>query len=263
MASIKVAIKSNAGPYRLPSGYNFWRLRWDDEVPPDYKVRPAVADQNTGLPATVESLEGVFIPMPEAYQNWMWGIWRFFAPASMVAKHDALPPNKQYDSDLSRKWNTFWHSKLAWTNHGHGSDVLQSYPTETNPDKPPMARQMLTAAGNVVMQVGDRISKMGEWWIPCKALTVTDLPSLNELLASPWILHYCTTQQPQLDGTHHGIGKFPQLEENDVPLPLLSRNGIITFRERYLEPLAYGSVVPNPYHPSKTYNPATLSRNNL
>lgn len=224
--------------YHLPDG-DFWRLKWDDEIPGQW-IR-------TNFPATVESLEGVFIPMPEDYQRWFYNVWKFFAPSSMGV------------TLLKKRWAGFWDSGLAWTNHNNGSDVLADYINGTHLDQKPMRRQMLTAQGNVVRQV-DSLSYAGEVWIVCEALRVTDFPPLETLLASPWLLHYCTTMQTQIFGEHHGCSRFPQLDWNDVPLPLLSQNGRITFRESYLEKLPPNSTLPNPYWPAYAYSPSYFQR---
>lgn len=224
--------------YKLPDG-DFWRLRTDDES--------GTALRNN-LPATVESLEGIFIPMPKAYQLWLFEIWKVFGAPMTLA-------------DLKNKWYSFWKSDRAFTNHGHGSDELADYVNSANMDRPPMARQMLTTVNNIVKQV-DTVSYLGMDWIVCEALTIYDMPTLDVLRLKPWLLHYCTTSQSQVFNGKHGVGRFPQLNGNDVPLPLLSRNGRITFRKSYLEKLPPNSELPNPYIPEYRYSPQLYPRVN-
>ena len=257
--------------YVLPTGIgNFWRLRWDEEIPPDYKVRDSAYNKNGGTAATRITKEGAFVPFDEAHQYWLVDeVWCNAAPPAWVAEYKAAPKNRKADTMLGKKFARWSHSTLAWFNHQHGSDVRAVYPLGLNPDKAdgtpntPIAQQMLGSAGNVVLQVAPEYTgNQGVIWVPCKALKPSELPSWSELLQTPWVWNFCTVQRSvevEANGLHR-VNPFPELttpapegKVYDVPLILTSPNGIITFNKNLLSPVAAGTKVPCPYNPYRKF----------
>jgi len=255
----------------LPSGVGqFWRLRWDEEIPPEFKVRESAYNKNGGTPATRITKEGKFIPMDRDHQEWRVNVvWRNCAPPAWVEEYDETAEDKRADTKFARSFLSFFHSKLAWTNHGHGSDVRAVYPwglhlkkADGSPNSP-MSQQMLGAAGNVVLQVADEYEEHRETWVPCKALRPDELPTWDELLNMPWVMNCSTVQRSKELGENgiHRVNRFPQLTvlpdgpEYDVPLILLSDNGVITFNKNLLSPVDAGKPVPCPYNPTRKFAP--------
>jgi hypothetical protein len=256
----------------LPSGLGqYWRLRWDEEIPPENVVRPSAYNVNGGTPATRTTKEGAFVPFYQEHQTWLFEeVWFNMAPPKWVAEHKATRLEKQQYTTLARKFLTWSHSKLAWFNHQHGSDVRAFYPLGVNLKKldgspnTPIAQQMLGSAGNLVLQVAASYKDgKGITWVPCKALKPNELPAWNQLKYMPWVINCCTVQRSveiEANGLHR-VNPFPELTmENglvyDVPLILTSLNGIITFNQNMLEPVAAGSKVPCPYNPYRKFGPA-------
>jgi hypothetical protein len=247
----------------------FWRLRWDDEIPPEYEVRGSAYNQNGGTPATRTSREGAFVPLDEAHQDWLFNeVWRNCAPPEWVVEYDAARDDKKVDTMLARKFCSWSHSKIAWFNHGHGSDVRAVYPLGLNLKKPdgtvnaPMAKQMLGSAGNIVLQAGPEIKTGSSVFIPCMALKTNELIPWDELKYMPWVLNICTIQRIEMEANgHHKVNDWDQLTLDNglvynVPLLTLSPNGIITFDKNMLSPVAAGSKVPSPCNPARKFGPA-------
>jgi len=276
--NVHVKINSAIAPpsgFVLPPGLGqFWRLRWDDEIPPEYAVRESAYNKNGGTPATRITKEGTFVRMDEAHQNWRFHVvWRNCAPPAWVEEYDAASADKIAKTMLAKKFIAFFDSRLAWTNHGHGSDVRAVYPLGlhlTRADGTPnegMSQQMLAAAGNVVLQVGLEYVAGHETWIPCKALRPNELLAWDEIRHAPWVLNCATVQRIELEGNgHHRVNRFPQLTtaqglEFDVPLVLISNNGIITFNKNLLSPIAAGTKVPCAYNPARPFGRALADWN--
>lgn len=258
--------------FGLPSGMGqYWRLRWDEQIPPENVVRPSAFNKNGGTPATRTTKEGAFVEFDEARQYWLFDeVWFNMAPPEWVAEYQATRPEKRQYTTLARKFLTWSHSRLAWFNHGHGSDVRAFYPLGVNLKKldgspnTPIAQQMLGSAGSLVLQVGPEYEgNRGVTWVPCKALKPDELPSWEELRWMPWVINCCTVQRSveiEANGLHR-VNPFPELTmENglvyDVPLILTSKNGIITFNKKMLEPVPAGAKVPCPYNPERGFGPA-------
>lgn len=246
----------------------FWRLRWDDEIPPAYMVRASAYNKNGGTAATRVPVDSEFTKMDKAHQLWRWGMWRIMAPNSWVAEYDAAPSHRKMDTMLVKKYLQFWDSTVAWSNHGHGSDVRLVYIDDfvLNPlnakgePNEVMSQQMLAPAGNTVLQIAPTYRDgKGVEYVPCKALRPSELLPWETIRNMPWVLHCCTIQRIEMETNgHHRVNRWDQLtikdvEENDVPLVLLSNNGIITFPKTMLELIPAGSKVPCPYNPPRPF----------
>ena len=257
--------------YVLPTGVgNFWRQRWDEQIPPDHVVRESADNVNGGTPATRVTVEGEFVPLNREHQHWLIEeVWFNAAPPAWVTEYKNTRPERRASTTLGQKFANWSDSGLAWFNHEHGSDVRAVYDLFLNLKKPdgspnsPIAKQMLGSAGNLVLQAG-AIYKDGKGteYVPCKALRPNELPSWNELLLMPWVFNVCTTQRWAEMGSYgyHMVNPFPQLttpkpegKVYDVPLILVSNNGIITFKKDLLSPVAAGTKVPCPYNPYRKF----------
>jgi hypothetical protein len=224
-------------PIVIPPPGEYFQLMWDWQTD-EYGggVRPVAP-----APATMKSLVDVWVEMPEPFQRWFWEVWMIYAPDDM-----SLDRRKQ-------KWDSYWHSATAWTNKGNGSDVCASYPTGKNLSARPMAREQLGCRGmNVKLRDGwtaqDKLNNM--WW-PFDAIqnNANLLYSPAEFARMWWLCGYATVQTNKklADGTYQ-IDRFPQLDGNDVPLPLLSRDGTLWFHRNRVRPV---NVRANSYNPPR------------
>jgi hypothetical protein len=210
-------------------------------------VRPSAP-----CPATMKSLQDVWIEMGEAFQWWFWDVWNLYRPAGIT-------------DDMNRaQWNGYWHSNKAWTNNFNGSDVCASYPTQLNLDQPPMARETLGCRGMTVKLRDNWTHKEQNWW-PFDAITNTAHLLYTPLeFAQMWWLCCPATVQTAIhlpDGSYQvnrftGRNNPASGQHNDVPMPLLTRDGTIWFLRDHLRYVGDGSTRPNPYIPSKSFNPA-------
>ena len=213
-------------------------------------VRESVSESHKGMPATIKTRDDTFISMPREFQFWFWEVWNLFAPASMT------------EAQRKSQWAGYWHSNLAWTNFQHGSDYCADYINGTNLTSLPMARETLWARGNIV-KLQDGFTNLDDKWWPMDAITsdVSTLPSPEAFARMWWLCGLATVQNPTRfdDGTYQ-VDRFPHLRDpntgvgNDVPMPMLSRDGVLYFDKLRLREVTPG-VHLNPYNPVKTFSP--------
>ncbi len=243
-ASLRLSFAPQVTP-NPPPGARLFRIMWDFETD-EYGggVRPP---ENRGKPATMKSRIDHFTEMNEPLQMWLWEVWNIYAPAWMP-----LETRKE-------KWASFWHSNKAWTNSRNGSDYLADYINQTNLDQPPMRMESLASRGNVVM-LHQEIAPDGKW-LPFYATRKDEyLYTDPQTFARQWwMCHFATVQDWQKlpDGTYQ-VDRFPDFkhpithETNDVPMPFLTRDGVIWLERAYVEEVG-GRV--NPYNPPRPFNP--------
>ena len=234
-------------PTPAPAGRYFRILRDYETDEFGGGVRPSVV-QNGGEPATIKSRDDYFVPMDKDFQLWFYQVWSIFAPPEMA------------ESTRREKWAGFWESHLAWTNFGHGSDVCADYVNGTHLDAAPMAKETLTARGNIV-RLADGFTSFSDKWWPFVALSPSNYKQYTpaEFAGMWWLCHLATIQNVTkfTDGTYQ-VDRFPHLSikdrniYRDVPVPLLSRDGIIYFdKTRLVEVPARVS----PYNPARPFSP--------
>jgi len=278
MSNIDLRFTVHSSPAPVTSGFvlppgmgQFWRLKWDDEIGPAYVVRPSAYNVNGGTPASRTSKEGAFVPLDADHQNWLFfDVWMSCAPPEWVEEYWNTPPDKRNDTMLVKKFLSWAHSKVAWFNHEHGSDVRAVYPCNLHLKKldgtpnTPMAKQMLGSAGSVVLQIAPEYEDgKGIVWVPCKALRPNELIPWKQLRLMPWVLNVCTVQRIEMEANgHHRVNDFDQLTVKpsglvyNVPLITLSLNGVITFNRNMLSPLTANSKVPSPCNLPRKFGPA-------
>jgi len=243
MTSIQIRISAPTPSLITPPPGRYFRLLYDWETD-EYGggVRPSV-QQNGGEPATMKSRYDVWVDMPESFQRWFFEVFRLFAPTSMS------------EATVKDKWAQYWHSRLAWTNFSNGSDAKADYINGTNLDKPPMAKETLGSRGNVLRLLEDK--QDGSKYYPFEAITVSSHLSTppRDFAQMWWLCNLATIQNVNKfsDGTYQ-VDRFPQLDGNDVPLPMLSNDGVIWFEKSKVREVA---ALPrfNPYNPDRPFAP--------
>jgi hypothetical protein len=236
-------------PIVTPPSGEYYKLLWDFETA-EYGggVRPAAP-----CPATMKSLIDIWIPMPEAFQWWLWEVWNIFKPAGIT------------DQTNKNQWDGYWDSGKAWTNKGNGSDVCASYPTGRNLDQRPMAREQLASRGMTVKLLDGWTAseKLNNLWWPFDAIK-----NDAHLIYTPadfaqmwWLCGYATVQTTKKLTVGYQVDRFPNRfnvatgQSNDVFCPLLSRDGTLWFRKDRIRYMGDG-VRANPYNPSRALSPA-------
>ena len=244
MTSISISINSAPTPSPIvPPAGRYFRLLYDWQTD-EYGggVRGSVL-QNGGEPATMKSRYDVWVDMPEPFQRWFFEVWKLFAPASMS------------EATVKDKWAQFWESKLAWTNFENGSDYKADYINGTNLSQPAMAKETLGSRGNVLRLLEDK--QDSSMYLPFEAITATSHLAVppRDFAQMWWLCNLATIQNSVKfsDGTYQ-VDRFPQLDTNDCPLPMLSNDGVIWFpksKVKEIDPLPRF----NPYNPDRPFSP--------
>lgn len=244
--NLSIAITFPNAPPPPVDGVNLHRIKRDYEVPP-YTPRPVVLANKKGYPHTQPTQEKLKLTTTKAYQFW----WR-----DLIIY---CAPTQYYKDRANRIFQRVTDGGLAWCN-GAGSDTNADYVNEEHLKKPDgspkeaIKQEMLMAKGNVVNVVGERVQIGGEWWLPVEALTMDNLPPIEEVVNKFWLIHAMTTITPDLlaDGTYvcnpfHDFGGTRNMRFR-VPLPVISRNGIAHLPESQLERVV--GAIPSPYNPA-------------
>jgi hypothetical protein len=222
----------------------------DEKLPPTgeyYKILHHYEDPNFvpigSAPSVIASRTDIWVDMPEPFQWWFWRVWNIYAPDDMPLATRQL------------EWDEYWHSRTAWTNFGHGSDVCASYPTAKNLTAPPMARETLGSRGSIIKLQDGFTAKSDLWW-PFDAIKsdAYNLYAPAEFARMFWLCCPSTIQTDVKlsDGTYR-VNRFPHLTGRDVPTPLLTRDGVIWFRKDAVQRVFTRESA---YNPSRVFNPA-------
>ena len=195
-------------------------------------------------PETCKTLDDHWENLTEAREWWWFNMFNFNAPAVWTIGF------------IKKKWIGYTDSSTAWTN-GHGSDIYRSFVCASNIGKGPMGQETLICKGNPVRVIGAPQVIGGENWHPIEAVNSSlPLPSWQSVLADPCLCHKAVILYP--DGH---TSNFPQLGGEPVPLPVVSKTGILWVKEwdniggvrqRVLRKLAPGEAIPPPIRGPRT-----------
>ena len=251
---MNISIRINSQVFVPPPG-RYYRVKWDwetaastmdnwqDDAGNSIPIRYSVwkLQDGKGLPATKKSRYDIWTPIDEAYQRHEWEVWKLFAPST------------QTEAERIDAHTRFHGGALAWCNKT-GMEDHADFIAGKNLDKELPARESLCSRGNV-LKLQDGFTSFGDAWWPFDCFSPASflaMPSL-QIARSYWLTHFATTQVKTKfsDGTW-SVSRFPHNDGNDVPLPILTRDGVI-WLERWAVEEVTGRV--NPYNPTKAYSP--------
>ena len=189
-------------------------------------------------PQTCKTLDDYWGDLTAEREPWWFNMFKNNAPSAWALDF------------IKKKWLGYTDSATAWTNK-HGSDIYRSFVCGTNSDKGPMGQETLVCKGNSVKVIGAPQVIGGENWYPIEAVNSSEpLPNWQDVMSKPWLCHAAVILYP--DGH---TSNFPQLGGQPVPLPVVSKTGILWIKEfdeiggvrqRVLRKLADGEAIPSP-----------------
>jgi hypothetical protein len=215
-----------------PPALNLWFLEHE------WPVRGIIGTNLPSAPQTCKTLVDIWEPLTEAREWWWFNMFRRNAPATWTLEF------------IKKKWRGYTNSATAWLNF-HGSDIYRSYVCNSNIYRGDMGQETLVCKGNPVNVIGESRVIGGENWYPVEAVNSSKpLPLWSDVMATRHLCHWSVILYP--DGH---TSNFPQLGGNPVPLPVVSKTGILWIKEfadiggvrqRVLRKLADGEPIPSP-----------------
>lgn len=176
--------------------------------------------------------------------QWFWfGLLRHNAPATFN------------DEAIKNAWRSLTDGDRAFTNF-KGSDKYRDFINGTHNDMPPMQMPKFYVVGGNFVEVvlndaGKEITKdvRGEACYMVLGIDPTAelLPDVVNERLTPTLVHRAT-----VDVSAAKVDPFPQLDGNDVPVPLFAVGGFNWVRTTCLEPWPDGEPLASPYLPART-----------
>ncbi len=205
----------------------YYQVLHDQNTPPCFMPRMRCPGSNNnpdlGIPETVNLENSNPVKLTKGWQLFIAALLKQYAPAGV---------------DIDHAYRSLLGNHEAWSNGtGYGdNNILADFVGGTNLSAPlPKLDRSRISGGNVVHVLDETPVNIGGE--PClkvetlRADTVPD-PALVNPKLTPWLVFFCTTVTPFNVTTHKPsdtgpwiCARFPQLQGNDVPMPLITDVG--------------------------------------
>lgn len=228
---MNITVETTAGDTVLTDNppRQYYRLRYDWDPQSQYSGKLRSAAPCPGI-----------LNFQQMQHNWMNAAWQRF--------WFSLNRTDDYSRDV-RAWNTYTNSQ-AFLTDATGTDKYRNYIADTHIDQPYPKIESKGCVGNVVCIVEDP-AMMAKGYAQIETININNPPPVGMTYKShPHLIHHATNITSGASG--YVCNPFTHLGGRNTGIPIyfpVTSKSPVYYPIRYLQKLAVGAPVPNPYTP--------------
>lgn len=152
-------------------------------------------------------------------ENWMYGLL-------VESSQNKLPAEQ-----VKKAYRNMLQGAKAFTNRTGWSDGCQSVVLKVNLGAEQQRLQLTICTGATIKVIGDKFKRGGKWVYPIETLNAQDPNTLKRTLKDAWWLMFAATNSTVEPKTEGNVDPFPNLNDFDVVIPMLSNNTDVGYIE--------------------------------